>query len=269
MLLTHCACSESDDPAASYTLAPAAPSEPSERASTESTRGGRRSRCLPALVSRQPGAAEELKHGAREFMIRCGFRLVQVRSPTAPRPLDSCPRMGLLGRSAAAAAMARGVLLGALLLADTAPVARAQYGCTSTECCRTRCRASGWCCNAALTESSNHMFSCLQACAMRVQGDSAALVVRRCHSTGAPPKAPFSPPPSPRPLPHPCFCVGRVGRDGARVAWLRVQSPLPRPVGPVRLVRRPRAPRGAPQVRRQRGARAGPSPPHRPLLCAC
>ena len=178
--------------------------------------------------------------------------------------------MALPGRPTAAA-MPRAALLGALLLAATAPVARAQYGCTSTECCRLRCRASGWCCNDALTDSSNHMFSCLQACAMRVQGDSAALVVRRCHSTGAPPKAPsFSPPP--RPPPPALNVLRRVGGDGARVAWLRVQSPLPRPVAPVRLVRRPRAPRRAPQVRLQRGASPplpSPSPPSPCLLTAC
>ena len=74
------------------------------------------------------------------------------------------------------------LLLGGLGLGQNHQ-AWAQFGCQPQACCAERCAAQGYCCNAVLTNSANQLFSCYQACAMRVAGDPAALVNRRCRDT--------------------------------------------------------------------------------------
>jgi hypothetical protein len=74
------------------------------------------------------------------------------------------------------------LLLGGLGLGQNHQ-AWAQFGCQTQACCAERCAAQGYCCNAVLTNSANQLFSCYQACTMRVAGDPAALVNRRCRDT--------------------------------------------------------------------------------------
>lgn len=71
--------------------------------------------------------------------------------------------------------MVCGVLLPAAALANT-------YGCKDTACCKDHCKVAGYCCNGFVSQSSNHLFSCLQGCAMRVAGEDKETVLARCKS---------------------------------------------------------------------------------------
>jgi hypothetical protein len=56
------------------------------------------------------------------------------------------------------------------------------YGCRTQDCCKDHCKKAGYCCNELISQSSNHMFSCLQGCAMRVAGEDKETVLGRCKS---------------------------------------------------------------------------------------